>query len=116
MGANPSEQEIQKSILDWLRMNGVFCWKQFGGGYFDQRRQRYIPTGVRGVPDILGILPGGVFLGCEVKRPGQKPTDDQLAFLRAITDAGGIGTWVTGIEELERDLEPYLKSIQPRMV
>jgi len=78
-------------------------------------------AGLRGVSDILGILPQntevsgydqpqtfGNLLAIEVKRPGKKPTDDQACFLAEVNRRGGIGVCVHGVDELERELEQYL--------
>ncbi len=101
----PRESDILKACLQLLAMRGVVAWRHNqgaipleGGGY-----RRFV--GARGCSDILGVLPGGRFLACEVKRPGKKPTADQLGFLAAVNAAGGLGVWVQSVDELDRKLE-----------
>ncbi len=45
----------------------------------------------RGVSDLLGCLPGGKMLAIEVKRPGGKPTLDQIAVIDDVRRRGGLG-------------------------
>lgn len=49
-------------------------------------------------PEMLGKKIA-VFVACEVKQPGKKPTDKQAAFLSAIRSAGGIAVVATSVEE-----------------
>jgi hypothetical protein len=71
--------------------------------------------GLRGVSDILGILPqthsGATFgnlLAIEVKMPGKHPTNEQAAFLKEINSRGGIGVCVHSVEELAKELERFI--------
>lgn len=50
--------------------------------------------GASGIPDIIGILPNGRLLGCEVKAGKNSPTELQTRQLVAINAAGGVGIWV----------------------
>ena len=43
---------------------------------------RWVSFGLPGSPDIIGFLEDGTWLGIEVKRPGQKQTDQQVKFQR----------------------------------
>lgn len=117
------ETDIQRACLDWLHAKGIFCWRSNqipvplnGGGF-----RRF--AGLKGVADILGILPQevGVGLECtpvvfgnllavEVKMPKKKLRPEQSDFLREINDRGGIGLCVHSVDELERELEPYLEA------
>lgn len=78
----PLEKDIQKKILQWLQFNGIFCWSNKTQGTFDPKRKVFrTSTQLKGVPDILGVLPDGRFLGIEVKRPGGKVSDEQVDFM-----------------------------------
>ena len=100
-----SESEIVKAILEYLHWKGFYCWRQNQGaiplpnGGF----RRFV--GLRGVADILCVLPGGRFLAIEVKRPGGKPSPDQRQFLEKVNELGGVGIWCSSVEELENDLK-----------
>jgi hypothetical protein len=114
------ESEVLSACLQYLQWRGVFCWRQNqgaiplkGGGY-----RRFV--GLRGVADILGVLPRAVevavggtatfgnLLAVECKRPGEKPRPEQAEFLRRVNELGGIGVCVHSVRELEEDLAPYL--------
>lgn len=99
----PLESSIQRAIFEYLRYEGIFCFRvnQQGVPLHDgSGRWRRGPT--RGISDILGILPGGRFLAIEVKRPGEKPTPQQEAFLEAVNQSGGLGIVATSIDDVEK--------------
>lgn len=80
-----SEIDIQNSIMELLIFQGINAWRNPNTTVFDKtkgqfrRRSKYERSGV---PDILGILPDGKFLGIEVKKnEKEKPSKDQVAFL-----------------------------------
>ena len=99
------EQIIQTQILDYLRTLHFFCWRnntrclRVGG--------RLMQFGKVGSADILGILkPSGRFLAIEVKKPGEKPSDEQIAFLWAIRDAGGVAIVAYSLDDVRKVLYP----------
>lgn len=81
--------------------------------------------GLRGVPDIIGILPphavldgepvGGHFLGIEVKRPGKALSPDQAHWQERAAENGGVALCVHSLGELIEDLTPVLNLTQMRM-
>jgi hypothetical protein len=53
-----------------------------------------------GSSDLIGVVaPLGKFLALEVKRPGEKATEQQQKFLEVVRMAGGIAAVVTSVEE-----------------
>lgn len=121
MGLADRESDVLSACLRWLNYKGVWAWRQnqgaipLPGGRF----RRFV--GMRGVSDILGILPQtvqvvgepapvtfGNLLAVETKRPGEKVRPDQAAFLARVSELGGIGLCVHSVTELERLLSPYL--------
>ena len=117
------ETDVLSSCLEWLRMKGVWCWRQNqgaiplkSGGY-----RRFV--GLKGVADILGILPQtvcvvgddgpvtfGNLLAVETKRHGENPRPEQVEFLRLVNERGGVGVCVHSVSELEEALASYLDS------
>ena len=96
------EKHVQKAILDYLRLKKIFCWKNSTVG-IKKENGSYIPSGFRGVSDILGILPGGRFLAIEVKRDRasmQKITVEQFDFLANINQRGGLGFVASSIDDV----------------
>lgn len=99
------EADVLHACLDLLRLRGVVAWRQNQGAMKQagrNGRERFIRfAGIRGISDIIGVLPDGRFLAIECKRPGQRPTPDQLAFLEAVNRAGGLGIVVYDVAELD---------------
>lgn len=96
----PKEKDIRKSIQQYLDMKGIFNFRQWQGQF-----------SVRGIPDIIGIIPiSGRILGIEVKLPGwklnpnSKHESEQVEFLENIIKSGGIAFFATSIEDVESQL------------
>ena len=109
----PKEREIQKSILDWLRYKKIFCWKNSSVGIYKAKTGKYIPIGMKGISDILGIIQrgkdgGGIFLAIEVKREGCYATENQLKFIDEINKKGGIAFIARNIEDVSEKLKVFL--------
>jgi hypothetical protein len=79
------ESVIQRTILDYLEAMHIFCWRQ---------NQVAVPgrrfVGLPGVPDIIGILPGGRFFGVEVKAERGKQSKAQKDFEMRVKELGGV--------------------------
>jgi hypothetical protein len=123
MRLSTRETDIVRACLDWLALHRIKAWRTNNTGIFDPVKQTHRSFhGLRGVSDILGILPQSVrlddgreemfgnFLAIEVKKPGEKPRADQEAFLQDIRAQGGIGLCVHSLRELEEQLKPFLRS------
>ncbi len=67
-----AENAVQSACFKYLQLRGAFVWRSQSrtfqvpgkGG-----RMRPMFVGTPGSPDIMGILPGGRFIGVECKRP-----------------------------------------------
>lgn len=99
----PKEKEIQSAILDYLKARKVFCWKEHSGGLPVQDGKYFIPIGLKGKSDILGIYKGR-FLAIEVKRPSGVLSPDQAYFLKKIKEEGGISFVAHSIDEVIENL------------
>ncbi|HEY7424885.1 MAG TPA: VRR-NUC domain-containing protein [Gemmataceae bacterium] len=121
MRLRTKEMDIVRACLDWLALHRIKAWRMNNTGVFDPVKKIHRSfRGLRGVSDILGILPQtarladgsaetfGNFLAIEVKKPGEKPRDDQEAFLRDIREQGGGAVCVHSLGELEEQLRPFL--------
>jgi hypothetical protein len=98
------EQDIQRAILQLLTLRGIPAWRANTGAFTGEYKgqTRFVRFGTKGQADILGVLPpAGRLLALEVKRPGGKLTLEQDAFLRVITQAGGLAALVTSPAEVE---------------
>lgn len=118
MGVANRESDILQACLSYLNLRGVFCWRSNNTGIYDPASKRYRAfRGLKGVADILGVLPRpaggsrlGVFLAVEVKRPGGKASAEQKWFLGEVARLGGVALCVRSVEELQADLEPLLET------
>jgi hypothetical protein len=101
--SNP-EGQIQKSILQYLHLKGIWAWITNRKGR--QVNGRWIPSQLpSGHSDVMGILPGGIagkpggtVLMIEVKDVGKKPTPEQLAFMARVNALGGLAFWADSVE------------------
>lgn len=97
------ESEIQSAILDYLRrFKHIMCWRNNSGAFV--KGEHFVRFGLKGSPDIIGILPDGRFLGIEVKRPGKHPTPEQEEFIKMATDRGGMAFVAHSLNEVIQQL------------
>ena len=102
---------VQDQILTWLKIKGIFAWRNNNGATFDSRRGAYRIRGkheLNGVPDIIGILPDGKFLGIEVKKPGGKTSDDQDLFINNGKLYGAIVFCADDLKTVQTELNKYI--------
>ena len=98
------ESEIQRAILA-LKIPGLTLWKSGAGAF--HVNGRFVRMGHKGVADLIGYWTRygdqalvARFIAIEVKRPGQKPTPEQTAFLFQVRTAGGIAIIATSTEDV----------------
>src|SRR5262245_41846887 len=121
MGLRNRESDVLSACLQWLHLKGVWCWRQNQGAIPLKNGGFRRFVGMKGVSDILGILPQtvrvegeveqvtfGNLLAVETKRPGEQLRADQEDFLRRVNELGGVGLCVKSVHELEEKLKPYL--------
>lgn len=101
MPKEPLEKTIVAACVAALRARGWLVWRNHGG-----------PMARAGLPDLMALR-RGVFLGCEVKRPGQHTTALQRHTLDRIEASGGLACVVTSADELLRHLEENQKEQLP---
>lgn len=89
------EARLVKRIQDRIRARGGRCFKIHGGDN---------PFQEAGIPDLL-VCYKGVFLGLEVKLPGEDPSTIQRKVLSEIERAGGYAVVVTTVEQVDRLLD-----------
>jgi len=88
-----TEQQIQKQILDYLRMIGCIAVK-FNNSNFGRKTHQI------GVSDIVGCTKEGRFIAIEVKKQGGKPTVEQIEFIVDVVKHGGIGMIAYSLDEV----------------
>lgn len=111
----PKESAILRGILDAFAWNtDVRIWRQNTGAARlpgKNRTTQVVRFGVKGAADLTGIvIATGRRVEIEVKRPGNKPTAEQVSYGEFIRKNGGIYLVVHSIQEtldlLEAELYP----------
>jgi hypothetical protein len=99
-----TEGEIKKSIVDYLRMRGHFVFNHYNGG-IKKPNGSFIPVGMKGISDVLGIRKGhqGQFIAIEVKDKKGKVSEHQEVFLKMVNDMGGLGFVAFSIDDCIRN-------------
>ena len=96
-----SEQNIQKAIIDYLRIKKYVVFKHHSTGSTIRNNQAvFFKHGDRGISDIIACSPKGQFVAIEVKRPKGKVSDDQLAFIKAVILNGGTAFIAHSIDDV----------------
>lgn len=84
------EKILQDRCVEYLEERGIYHVVTHGNAF--ERRGR---------PDIY-LCYRGRFVGIELKKgPGDSPTPLQQKHLREIRESGGIGVWLTSLDELK---------------
>lgn len=100
--ARPTEASLIRAALDLLALRGIPAFRlNTGAAKIGKRLVRF---GSKGLPDILGILPDGRFLGCEIKCGTTRTTPEQKAAISAINTAGGLAFIARSLEDIDRAL------------
>ena len=93
------EGDVLKQIKDYLARRGIFFFRCNTG------RRGGVSFGIKGAPDIVGILPNGRFLAIEVKSPAGKASEAQMSFLSEILQNGGLAFVARSVDDVVRCLE-----------
>ena len=101
MNTIPLEKDIQRGILDYLTMKGIFHWRNNTGSFSSEYKgkSRFISFGAPGSPDIIAVRNGTCY-GIEVKRPKGVQSESQKEFERAFTKAGGVYVLARSIDDV----------------
>lgn len=104
-----TETELVKACLEFLRLRGVMAWRNNTGAFVvrNGKGRRFMRCGTPGSPDIIGILPGGRFLGIECKVGVRRLSKVQRAWHEEAEAAGAAVAVVYGTLELECELADW---------
>lgn len=112
------ESDIQREICDWLSTKSIFFWRSnnvpvFAKSNDGKMRFRALPKYTpKGLPDIIAIV-NGIFIGIEVKRPGEKLRPGQNDFQMKCCDNGGKYLVVHSIEEMKECYRDFIEPLFP---
>lgn len=110
MGAK--ENAVQKACLDLLVRLQVFHWRSNNAPIYDPRRKRYrAHNGIKGLPDICGVLPGGRALFVECKAPGGKLSEAQRDFHASASEEGAVVIVAWCVDDLRKGLMGYVNGL-----
>ena len=107
MRKEPSEKEIENSILDYLQTQKGFFWKNNTVGVYDpvkktfRRQSKYC---INGGADILGLDATGRFVAIECKSKKGKTSKAQDHFLQMVSNNGGKAFVARSIEDVQKEL------------
>lgn len=93
------EKDIQRTILDWLRIHRIFCWRNNSGGF--TKLGHHYKFGLPGSPDIFAVHKGTCY-GIEVKAAEGLQSRQQIVFQKEFEDAGGVYVLARSIEDVHR--------------
>jgi hypothetical protein len=83
-----AEGVVQMQIRQFLEAKGFKVLRQQSGVF--RGHVGLVRVGEKGVSDLIACSPSGAFIAVEVKKPGGKPTEEQLDFIDEINKRGGV--------------------------
>ena len=96
------ESDLERDVLQLLGYLGVMAETTH-----DSRSRQ--PKKYAARSDISGILPGGRALRLELKKPGEKPTHEQLVYLAKARDHGAVAFWADDLETVKLGIALAMK-------
>lgn len=110
---SPKESDVQRAILDWLRLHGAIAVRVNSGGFAGEHngKKRFVRMNdTEGCADILACV-GGVFVAIECKKAGGRTNllrlAKQQAFLDSVRKAQGIGVMATSVDDVVEALRKH---------
>ena len=108
------EYQLQKEICKYLDLNNILFCGSMGGQYqvFKSQRIKAKQTGYKkGFPDLFIYEPRGHYSGLaiELKVKYNKPTKEQLEWIKKLNERGYMAKVCTGIDEAINLIKNYLK-------
>lgn len=99
----PLERDVQRAVLQLLRAHPLVGWAaRINSGAVENANGQFVRFNqIAGCSDIIGQMRTGHFLALEIKRPGNKPTEPQMLFLRMVEQHGGCAGWCDSVEACE---------------
>jgi hypothetical protein len=104
-----AEIDIQQDILLALGQRSDLCrlWRINAGTTRAWDAPRAIKGAPAGHPDVTGIIKGGRWFGLEVKKPGEKQTEQQVRFEAMVVRFGGLYAVVRSVAEAIATVERW---------
>jgi hypothetical protein len=96
-------RDIVKPILDYCNQVGIFARRRHLGAYLIGNRRVKSPEAGRA--DLWGILRSGRHFEAEIKKPGEKPSDEQLEWLGDCARVGAVAFWTDSLDGFIKIIE-----------
>lgn len=100
------ESKIQRSGIVRLGRLGIKLWRRNVASFTVE--DRFIRCAEAGQADTWGLDSRGRHWEVEWKRPGNRPTEKQLAWLKEMTRRGAVAFWADSVLVAERVAEAIL--------
>ena len=94
------ESPIQKQILDYLKLTGIFHWRQNNMGVRRKGKWTKSKNTTKGVADIIAVYPFGQIVGIEVKSTDGVQSPDQKKFQAGLELTGGVYLLVRSLDDV----------------
>ena len=111
MPRNQAEYELHKNVVEWLLWQKPDCvwFHPYNGAYMSKATAgKGKALGVLpGVADLVFVLPGGRVGFIELKAPGRKLSDNQIAFVGAVVRLDAFYVMACSIEDVQRTLKAW---------
>jgi hypothetical protein len=109
-----TEKIIENNILCFLEEIGIWARKINSVGVYDAKKKVYRASNSRfnqrGMPDIIGIMDDGRFLGIEVKSERGRLSADQKIVIRDLQERQGIVFVSRSVSQTFETLKPFIAS------
>lgn len=103
-----SEGLIKRQIIQYLKLQGIFCWVNVSTGIYDPTIGKFRKLNgygmIKGSSDILGCFKSKL-LAIEVKTKNGKVSSEQEFFLSEVNRNGGIGFVARSIDDVIEHLK-----------
>ncbi len=86
------ERDVLKACKDVLKFHGLLHFRHEGGGKLLQTKNgtQLVPSEMSGMPDFIGVLPDGRFLGVECKTSGGHLSQVQYSVLKRLHKSNAV--------------------------
>jgi len=106
------EGAVRNLVCSYLTRLNIFFWLHDSVGIFDPKTKRFrknhSPYRIKGVSDILGILPNGRLLAIELKSATGRLTPEQKHFLEQVNARGGLAFMARSIDDVKVGLNGHV--------
>ena len=101
--------QLTDDVIRHLKSLGGMAYRLSSQGQFDAKQGRWRPGGQkRGLPDVIGILPNGCFIGIEVKIKYDKMSEFQNMRKAEILNSNGYYLITRNLEDFKNELKQII--------